>query len=58
MELFIFVGTLSHSFGPIEDVASMPHLSVYGMLRYGYIQTDFSDYKVPFVQFKKREKHP
>ena len=40
LEFFIFVGTLSHSFGPIEDVVSMPYLSVHGMLRYGYIQTE------------------
>ena len=33
LEYFISVGTLSHSFGPIEDAASVPYLSVHGMLR-------------------------
>ena len=33
LEFFISVGTLSHSFGPIEDVVSMPYLSVHGMVR-------------------------
>ena len=30
---FFSLGTLSHSFGPIEDAVSMPYLSVHGMLR-------------------------
>ena len=30
---FISVGTLSHSFGHIEDAVSIPYLSVYGMLQ-------------------------
>ena len=29
------VGTLSHSFGPIEDLVSMPYLLVHGMLQLG-----------------------
>ena len=33
LEFFISVGTLSYSFGPIEDVISRPYLSVHGMLR-------------------------
>ena len=33
LEFFISVGTLSHSFGPIEDLVSMLYLSVRGMLR-------------------------
>ena len=33
LEYFISVGTLSHSFGPIEDAVSVPHLLVHGMLR-------------------------
>ena len=33
LEFFISVGTLSHSFGPIEDAVSMPYLSVHGMLQ-------------------------
>ena len=31
-ELFISIGTLSHSFEPIEDAVSIPYLSVHGML--------------------------
>ena len=33
MKSFISVGTLAHSFGPIEDVVWMPYLSAHGMLR-------------------------
>ena len=44
LELFISMGTLSRSFGPIEDDVSMSYLSVHGMLRYIWI--DSSDYKV------------
>ena len=33
LELFISVGTLSNSFGPIKDAVSMPYLSVHVMLR-------------------------
>ena len=32
LEFFICVGTLSHSFGPIEDAVSMQYFSVHGML--------------------------
>ena len=30
---FISMATLSHSFGPIAEVISMPYLSVHGVLR-------------------------
>ena len=33
LEFFIFVGTFSHNFGPIEGAVSMSYLSVHGMLR-------------------------
>ena len=31
-EFFISIGTLSHSFEPIEDAVSIPYLTVHGML--------------------------
>ena len=33
LELLIYVGTLSHRFGPIEDLVSMSYFSLHGMLR-------------------------
>ena len=33
LELFIYVGTLSHRFEPIEDLISIPYRSLHGMLR-------------------------
>ena len=33
LEFFISVGTLPHSFGPIEDAISMSYLSVHSMLQ-------------------------
>ena len=33
LKFFIYAGTLSHSFGPVENAVLIPYLSVHGMLQ-------------------------